>query len=382
MECVSDDASTTPAFAWKTFRELAEQAFARSEDFKAVSEAFKRAHRAHANGGEPLPALGWFDEVSDWVDGIGKEYRRTLSGRFQQWNAAPGFSLIRFETHSSALWFKAVGEPRQHEFQVTRKLCELFPSDLPRALAFRREWNAWVTENADGCCLDEICCPEAWQYVAGRLAQLQTRSIDHAQAIREAGAADLRNADSERIAELFAYAKGAMAQQKKRDPAPMTCCQLDEVRRDLEQALAEIAQVGTPQCLGHLDFNPGNVVVARQGSCTFLDWAEAYVGYPFATFEYLLQHFRRTALVDLRWEQRLREAYWGRWAKVLSDDQVQCVQRFTPLLAVFLYAANLLAQYRSSEESRIAGYMRSLFRRMRREAALVGESGVSTPLPA
>ena len=76
----------------------------------------------------------------------------------------------------------------------------------------------------------------------------------------------------------------------------------------IEEALSLSADLGIPDALGHLDLNPGNVIVS-EGQCVFLDWAEAYVGNPLFSFQYLVEHFRRMAGVDATAESGLTSAY-------------------------------------------------------------------------
>jgi len=134
--------------------------------------------------------------------------------------------------------------------------------------------------------------------------------------------------------------------------------------------------LGIPEALGHLDFNPGNVIVSATG-CTFLDWAEAYVGNPFLTFQYLLEHFRRTGGNDLSRQSELTESYVGPWLRILSREVIYSALAVAPLLAVFSYATatQMLMDKPRLEDAQFAGYARSLVRRMYREARAWADRG-------
>ena len=58
--------------------------------------------------------------------------------------------------------------------------------------------------------------------------------------------------------------------------------------------------------VGHMDLSPANIF-GTTGRAVFLDWAEAFVGDPFFSFEYLLQHFRRKFLRDSHLEEEPQE---------------------------------------------------------------------------
>ncbi len=137
----------------------------------------------------------------------------------------------------------------------------------------------------------------------------------------------------------------------------------------IQSALDALEDLGVPETLGHLDLNPGNIV-ASPSECVFLDWVEAYIGNPFFSFEYLLEHLRRTFGKDSAVETRLIESYCTQWEQVVSHAVIAEGLALTPLLAVFAYAAgsNAWENAERLQEPATAGYLRSLTRRMNREA--------------
>ena len=104
--------------------------------------------------------------------------------------------------------------------------------------------------------------------------------------------------------------------------------------------------------------------------CTFLDWAEAYVGNPFFSLQYLLEHFRRTKATEAvnrsKTDSRLRCAQWNKSISPTASPK----HALSPLLAVFAYATGNEAwkDQKGCEIPITAGYLRSLTRRMNREA--------------
>jgi hypothetical protein len=300
-----------------------------------------------------------------------------LTGKFQQLNASPSFSLIRFETNGPALWFKAVGEPNQREFAITLTLTRLFPLYVPCVLATRPEWNAWLTWDAEGELLSDIGETAPWRRVAADLADLQFDSIAKTTGILQSGARDLRiGALSKHLHGFVVVTQELMQRQTKSTPPVLDRERLQLLADRIAHALELLDRLQIPDALGHLDFNPGNVVVSSS-RCAFLDWADAYVGNPFLTFEYLLEHFRRTHGTNSPQQSELVEVYGARWKEALSSEAIQEALAVAPLFAVFSYACGtgMLSDEKRLEDAEFAGYMRGLVRRMDREArALVDRS--------
>ena len=120
--------------------------------------------------------------------------------------------------------------------------------------------------------------------------------------------------------------------------------------------------------LGHLDLNPGNLIVSPAG-CVFLDWAEAYVGHPFLTFAYLLEHFGREVTADAKPGRQLTSSYIAQWEALLPPAAIAESLAVIPLLAIFAYAAACgLCSEKRLRDPKNAGYLRALTRRMNREA--------------
>jgi hypothetical protein len=102
----------------------------------------------------------------------------------------------------------------------------------------------------------------------------------------------------------------------------------------------------------------------------FLDWAEGCVTHPLVTFEYLREHLRRNRPTDAHAIESLFAAYMSPWQSLVSPDDLKQATQFSALVAVFAYAVGTNT-WRSREallKPAIAAYLRSLTRRMHREA--------------
>jgi hypothetical protein len=371
MESCKANLSATGSSQWVSVSSLQKNHFAEPSDFVAVMKALA-ACRDQATGHErgTVARLGWFSEVTAWVRDAAVREGLTLGDRFTQLNADPPFSLVRFETDGPALWFKAVGGPNLREYFITLALANYFPAFIPRLLANRDEWNGWLSMEARGAHPDQHSPATVWANVAERLADLQITSLGRTRHLIDAGCRDLRAASLAEMADpFFGVLAELMELQTTSCPPPLSSQQLRTLKEQLQSALADVQAGTVPNTLGHLDFNPGNVVVSGN-QCIFLDWAEACVGHPFLTLDYLLAHQGREGCVDPHSRTQIVSAYAARWKDFIEPAEIARHLAFAPLLAVFAYAVSIDARRDPNQRHRpeIGKYLRSLARRMQREA--------------
>ena len=372
MECC--DKTHDLRTKWVLVSSLLPGDFAKVADYAAVfqSVVLCLAHVGKEAPG-PFARIGWFTQLQQWVEEVVTPLGLHLNGRFCQRNASPRFSLIRLETNGPAIWFKAVGEPNLREFPLTLTLAELFPKYVPLILNSRSAWNGWLAQEVEGVNLAETPALRHWRQAASALAEMQIESIGHGPRLRQCGARDLRIGALSNLLDPFLDAIGQlMAQQAKVSPQVLTGKELSSVGEQILDALSSFFDLEIPDGLGHLDLNPGNIIVSAEG-CVFLDWAEGYVGPPFFSFQYLLEHARRMVGADACVEDPLTASYTRPWREVLSADQIAEGLRLAPILAVFAYAAGtgLWANPDAVQEQKTAGFLRSLTRRLTREGSLL-----------
>src|SRR5262249_1106235 len=143
----------------------------------------------------------------------------------------------------------------------------------------------------------------------------------------------------DKIDPFFALMEELMAKQLKVPPAVLSPKELSKLAVQMNDACTGLAEIGLPDTLGHLDFNAGNIVDSSEG-CVFLDWAEAYVGHPFFTFEYLGEHLARAHPAESAWQSQVTSCYLEQWKSVASPEQISQTLEITPLVAVFAYAVS------------------------------------------
>lgn len=355
---------------WRPIFSLGANSFLHDADFRALQRCLHQLEGYECDPSAPFARRGWLRTLRHWTSAIIRPLGLELIDSLRQFNTSPAFNLIRFETTGPAVWFKAVGEPNQREFPVTLKLAELFPRFMPEILATRHEWNGWLSREMDGRNLGEAKDVETWERAAANLAKLQTESVGACEALLPLGAHDLRfRSLFSAIDPFFDLVARLMDEQPKTPPTILSCEELSLTRVLVDDAITMLANLQIPNTLGHLDLNPWNMIVSAE-RCTFLDWAEAYVGHPFFSFEYLLEHFRRNAHDSAKFEPRVVNAYKTPWKQFLSDACIIEALALTPLAAVFAYAIgdNTWKDQVRIRDPKIAGYFRSLARRMNREA--------------
>ena len=369
MECWRDGRINSET-EWTAICSLGASSFLREADFRTLQRCLHQLARYEGDASSPFARMGWLESLRNWTSGVIHPLGLEVIDSLRQFNAGPAFNLIRFETTGPAVWLKAVGEPNLREFPITLKLAELFPRFMPEILATRPEWNGWLSREAEGQNLGEAKDVEPWERAAANLAKLQIESISSSESLLPLGAHDLRlDALLSAIDPFFDLVARLMDRQPKIPPAILSREELSLTRILVDDALTMLAHLGIPTTLGHLDLNPWNIIVSTDG-CVFLDWVEAYVGQPFFSFEYLLEHFRRNREDNAQFESCVTSAYKTPWQEFLSDDCIGEALALAPLAAAFAYAVggDTWKDDERLRDPKIAGYFRSLARRMNREA--------------
>lgn len=375
LEALDSDDEAPRSTAWIPFRACLSSETLLPADRLAISSSLETLDGYTSDPARgPFARPGWIEELFGWLDEVMRPFGLCATGKFEQRTASPTFSLLRIETNRGAVWFKATGEPNAHELPISVALDRLFPNSVPRILGVHPNWNAWLSEEAPGHTLDHFRSVGAWALAATSLAKLQIASVPKTHILREAGCQDLRFHQLEaQIAPFLRRAGELMSLQAKEPPKVLRDPELRFLGDCLKAAFSELAKHKMPSTLGHLDCNPGNILVSPC-ACRFLDWAEASVTHPFFTFAYILEHARRNLAGPDAPDDVLASAYLRPWQSFFSRETLAQALAYSPLLAVFAYA--IASKKWSSPEAiqnrPLAGFFRSLARRAYREAAQMG----------
>lgn len=311
-----------------------------------------------------LSRPGWTEEAVHWVQSVipGVEVQ---SDGIRQYNAGGGFALIRFAMRDGyACWLKATGAPNRHELTVTHLLADVRPEALPRLLASRHDWNAWIMEDA-GRPIEGPAGTRLLLQAVAALAGLQKACLGRCSELIEAGATDLRLGSlRSALPDLIEYLSMAMEHQTSTKVPRLPPGRLVEIGQVLRNACNCLEDLSIPDTLVHNDLNPSNILYDGSG-CVFTDWCEAAVGNPFLVFEHLsLLASSESARMTLR------GVYRQCWMDTLSTQQVEQAFLLTPLLAIasYLYGRGDWLSSPHRNDPHFEGYARSLARHIDRVA--------------
>lgn len=317
----------------------------------------------------PFSRVEWIEEAKQWI-------RSNLPGStiefledVRQFNASATFALVRLGTREGpAYWLKATGKPNDRECVVTATLARLFPQHLPTLVAAREDWNAWVMQEVGVPLSSSLTLPALEQAVSG-LAELQIRSAAHISELLSVGCFDQRTAVLEaHVDELIAFLEDVMASQTSTKVSPLDRCRLQEIGCLLKDAFSRMEEIQIPDALIHGDINSGNILFDGK-RCVFIDWAEAYIGNPFSTFQQLYVQVARERNAN-EWCPRMKSLYKRHWRDILAEPQVECAFALAPLLAIascFYGRGTWLTSARCADP-RFQSYARSIGRYMDRAA--------------
>jgi hypothetical protein len=379
METRETGMVATEETQWLPTGAFSGQSFEDRQDFVAITAMLRQI--AEFQNGEafgPFGKPGWIEDLSSWVQREIEPHGLRLNGKVRQFNASPTFALLQFETNGQAVWFKAVGDPNLREFPISVAVSNLFRGFVPTLIATHLAWNGWLTTEFPGSTLEQVSDASACVLAARTLAELQVASVEKTDQLIEAGCRDLRVASLLELVDPFLEVISRLMGQQQSSPPPfLSTGELRLLGLHIKETLTAWAQLDIPDTLGHLDFNPGNILCSAK-QCVFLDWAEAYVGPPFLTLEYLREHLVRLRKEALNLKEDVIEPYEAAWRRIVSSEGVSAALDLAPILAAFAYAVGTDAWQNSARlrDPKIAGYLRSLTRRMHREMQRVQNRGV------
>jgi hypothetical protein len=369
METLGRNQELPAAMVWVPLAKAASEAILAPSDQAAIRNWLEDLDRYDATPEMgPFARPAWIEELFCWA----KDQIEPLSltGRFRQLNASPTFSLVRIETTGQAIWFKATGEPNMHELGISVALHRLFPGYVPAVVGVHPIWNGWLSEETPSRTLGELADVGAWTAAAKALAELQIASVAKTNILIQSGCKDLSLRQLvEQIDTFLTHMSALMTMQTKQPPPILTDSEISLLGDRLRTAFFELHQYGLPNTLGHLDVNPRNILVSP-ARCCFLDWAEGCVTHPLFTFEYFLEHWRRSLSPPEAATRKLVAAYQEPWQSFFSLETLGKAMAVSPLLAVFAYAvaSKKCFSLETPRNPTLAGYFRGLTRRAHREA--------------
>ncbi|HEY5214715.1 MAG TPA: phosphotransferase [Acidobacteriaceae bacterium] len=286
----------------------------------------------------PFSRLGWLAEATHWVEqATGATITSMLD--IEQFNAGGAFALLRFPMRNGrSYWLKATGWPNAHELPVTLFLSKLCPGHLPEILDVRPAWNAWIMpdKRTSDPMLPAVPaqCLALLECAVTAMAELQVRTIGCNAELLAAGGFDQRvgvlRADSEL---LFERIREAMSLQTSTKAPRIEGERLVRLHRTFDATCDFVEEMAIPATVLHGDMNAGNVLY-DDGHCQFIDWSEAYIGYPLVTLQHLLL-LNQPGDVQLktRWDRTLIDRYRAVMNEVCSQNAMDQGIACMPIIA-------------------------------------------------
>ncbi len=369
------DTQPLESLAWSDVRDATRQL--QGEDQEIFAAALKEFESY--DSGAKLSSFGRYCALDDLRQWYGP-YLSALGVRetgIQQWNGDPWFALFRIAVEPlgkstsetpKALWFKAVGEPNTREFAVTKALTDECPYWFPRLVATNSDWHGWLMEEVNGHELDEEPDGRPWALTARILAKVQKRFVGQEDGLLSLGCKDWRMPQVlSRLDMFFDDMEEIMARQQADPPQILDRHALHELKIQCQDLCHAVEDVDVPYTITHGDFSPHNVIVLN-GWPVLIDWAEAYVSFPFISWEYFWNRTIKDHPSYTSWHERMHRNYAYRvWSSMLGRKRVDEGLRLSPAMAVLVLA---LYGIDDPEERKNRGsdkIKRSLVRRLQRE---------------
>jgi hypothetical protein len=294
----------------------------------------------------------------------------------EQYNAGGAFTLLHLSMEGEqSYWLKATGAPNSHERQMTRLLSTLCPSSLPRIVAEKTEWNAWLMTGGAWGLTSLPTDPDGLVRLLGQavqsLAELQVKTVGRESLLFGAGAFDQRLGVIQNNAnELFTYIAEAMSLQTSTKVPRIGAGRLKEMRDILEKLCDHVERLDIPSSILHGDMNLGNLAFTED-HCQFIDWCEGYVGHPLVTFQHLLLlNPVEDLTVKAQVDEALKEIYGAAMSTVCDSGHLAESFVYMAFLAAAsaLYGRGNWISKDLRNDSRHLGYQRSIARHMDRAA--------------
>jgi hypothetical protein len=339
------------------------------------------------NSGVQASSFGRYaalDELREWyvpiLDKLGFREKSLL-----QWNGDQWFQLFRIEVESvegstadppNAFWFKAVGHPNTREYAVTQRLTFEFPRYFPEIVGTKPECNGWLMREIPGHELDRETARRPWSLTARLLGAIQKWFVGKEDELLAMGCRDWRMPKVlDTLDPFFDGMEEIMGRQTKATPRALAPDELRAMKVQCRELCNRIEDLGIPETIAHGDFSPHNVIVSN-GQPWMIDWAEAYITFPFISWEYFWNRTMMDHPEHIQWHPWVHGNYAVEvWEPLLGKKRVADGLKLSPAMAVLILAMNDVndpAEWRNPARDKVK---RSLTRRLHRELDLLQREG-------
>jgi hypothetical protein len=321
------------------------------------------------DGLDPLPVrrpewfrAGWLDRVEEWVDRALEARNRSRTGPAEvvkMWSIS---AVARVPTTAGPVYLKATSGNFRAEPTMTDALAALPGNLSPLVIATVRDpasgppgddERAWMLlEELVG--IDDDQAPGAARALAPLLADLQSSSVAHVDALRRAGCPDRTVAPT--LAALDEVVRDSVELPR------LTAEERAEARAAvprMTRILEELWDCGLPATLVHGDLHVGNVAYDGR-SLRIFDWTDAAISHPFLDAAHLA-HWSD--------EEGVMKRFTERWRVHRPGADLQRAARLAPVANRAYQAISYEGIYRAQEEGslwELEGFVADFLRRLPR----------------
>lgn len=310
---------------------------------RAIAEAWFDWYGNAGQADVPWYRPGWFDQADAWIRATLKLDSKARVEQLRSWERS---TILRADTGSSLVYFKAVPPMFSHEPKLVDWLHRAFPANFPEVLAIDAARGWMLMPNAGFMTLNLALRVEYWTKALRQLAELQIALAERTGDLLALGCPDRRlDTLAAGAAELFMHSGAELSG----DGAPFTDEEMDKLRAHLpeyQNLCAELAECGIPYSLEHGDFWPGQVVLKGE-NYVFIDWSDSSISFPFFSMNFLEED--GVQLPDAPDAlQQLRTAYLEPWTRFVPMERLQAIygkaMKLSPLHHALIYHKHILPQ--------------------------------------
>ncbi|MBC7261033.1 MAG: phosphotransferase, partial [Chloroflexi bacterium] len=258
----------------------------------------------------PWARPGWYAEASAWITAHLGRLNLAVNGPLVQRRSWATSCILKVDTPSGDIYFKAVSAPFAHEPPLLAALTAWYPAHLPPVLAMDRERGWLLTGGVGDVVLDKVTELVRWEEALAVFAELQIGLVKKRGYLVALGCPErpLRTLAAQLTTLLAEWRNPTFARSQVSNLALL--CE-------------ELADCGVPDTLEHGDFWPGNIFLS-DGRYIYLDWSNSSLAHPFfslASFFYYVENYRPDLPPEV--SARLRDAYLMPWTIFASKERLQ-----------------------------------------------------------
>lgn len=294
-------------------------------------------------GRAPWECQGWWQGPMAWIrDQLRAEARPAVDRSEGGKVCSPWSYAVRIRTAEGSCFFKAVRSWNHDEPRLTQTLAGLFPDRAPEVIAVNEE-QGWLLMKDFGRHLREVGEDvDVMRGAVRRFAELQIDSLQHLDAIADAGCPDLRADESAELDVLFGRIEETLAGSGERGHAAARRL----LPRCLELARSVVSDIRSfriPHALVHGDFTWINI--ARRpgaGEYVYFDWGGSCISHPFMCIAKFAGHCDQ-------WRDVI-DAYLAAWEAYGSPEELMAVFELSRHLDVIHTARRYVRHLRAVEK--------------------------------